>query len=122
MGALEPGFDGKDWREVMQAHKCLDDGKCLAHTGGIIRPKRGDEVGFRRFLAPIFAFIVETGHDRISRAEVHQDSGQRLVEGKVTAVVFKPCLVRSQPLDRVGYAVQFKGRFDKLFQPRFDGY
>ena len=58
----------------------LDDGECLAHAGGIVRPKRNDQVGFRRLLPPVFAFVVETRHDCVAGPEVQQDGGQRQIE------------------------------------------
>ena len=67
--------------------------KRLAHAGGVIRPERNDQVGFRRLLAPVFAFVVKTRHDRVAGSEVQQDSGQRQIERVVTALALQPLVV-----------------------------
>jgi hypothetical protein len=72
---LNNGLDPN--REHQHLHERLDNRECMSNAGGVIRPHGNDQVGFRRLLAPVFAFVVEARHDGVARPEVKQDSGQR---------------------------------------------
>ena len=93
-------------RQYQHPHERLDDGECQTHTGGVVWTKGDDEVGFRRFLSPVFTFVVETFHDCIPRPEVQQDGGQWKIQGVVAALGFEPIFIQARSFDRVGYGVQ----------------
>ena len=109
-------------RKDEHPHQRLNDGECLTHAGWIVWTEGDDEVGFRRLLAPVFAFVIETRHDSVSGAEVKQDGGKRKIQGVVAALGFEPFFVQWWSVNRVGDAVQFQGRFDQLLQRRFSRY
>ena len=80
-------------RQNEHPHQRLNDGECLTHAGWIVWTNGDDEVGFRRFLAPVFALVIETGHDCISGPEVQEDGGQGKIQRVVAALGFEPFFI-----------------------------